>query len=380
LKSVDNGAAGTYYYNALGQRVEKIVGSTAELSYYGGYGELMEYNNRNNPTRNFIWLGSRLLANYSSGTYFAHPQALGSTQAVTDWAGQQVQDLLLYPWGQRWTYAGSLFDERFAGLDKRQGESALDPTPFRFYTSGLGRWLSPDPLAGDILNPQSLNRYAYALNNPTTLTDPLGLDSCPGFNVNNLSWEGDATPLPCGLENNPSGPPPVTITNGSDLSSSLAQGEARYADNFGWLVQGSLYGHNINPTFFSSLDAYFDWRTGLAVQPANEVYGAFASLGPYLKGFDPNLEYTVNYQVRGTTYNIQVIGPDGKPLALDVDEVLADAGQAGTGHGGKATGTSEASSTHSMSWTSSTPMPARFPVGRATSMPQAPSELGRPST
>jgi hypothetical protein len=24
---------------------------------------------------------------------------------------------------------------------------------------------------------QSLNRYAYALNNPTTLTDPLGLDS-----------------------------------------------------------------------------------------------------------------------------------------------------------------------------------------------------------
>ena len=27
----------------------------------------------------------------------------------------------------------------------------------------------------DLTNPQSLNRYAYALNNPTTLTDPLGL-------------------------------------------------------------------------------------------------------------------------------------------------------------------------------------------------------------
>jgi hypothetical protein len=85
-----------------------------------------------------------------------------------------------------------------------------------------------DPLAGDILNPQSLNRYAYALNNPTTLTDPLGLDSCPGFNVNNLSWEGDATPLPCGLENNPSGPPPVTITNGSDLSCNLATAEGNW--------------------------------------------------------------------------------------------------------------------------------------------------------
>ncbi len=39
----------------------------------------------------------------------------------------------------------------------------------------MTRWLSPDPLGGQISNPQSLNRYSYALNNPTTLTDPLGL-------------------------------------------------------------------------------------------------------------------------------------------------------------------------------------------------------------
>jgi hypothetical protein len=38
-----------------------------------------------------------------------------------------------------------------------------------------GRWLTPDPLGGDVTNPQSLNRYAYALNNPTTFVDPLGL-------------------------------------------------------------------------------------------------------------------------------------------------------------------------------------------------------------
>lgn len=33
------------------------------------------------------------------------------------------------------------------------------------------------PLGGDVTNPQSFNRYAYVLNNPTTLTDPLGLVS-----------------------------------------------------------------------------------------------------------------------------------------------------------------------------------------------------------
>ncbi|MGH9404497.1 MAG: hypothetical protein ACRD3D_01525 [Terriglobia bacterium] len=41
----------------------------------------------------------------------------------------------------------------------------------RLNDSTEGPWLSPDPLGGDITNPQSLNRYAYALNNPTTLTD-----------------------------------------------------------------------------------------------------------------------------------------------------------------------------------------------------------------
>src|SRR5579875_1349592 len=55
-----------------------------------------------------------------------------------------------------------------------------------------GRWLSPDPLGGDITNPQSLNRYAYALNNPTTLVDPLGLDAtnCTPNGQGGLSCSG----------------------------------------------------------------------------------------------------------------------------------------------------------------------------------------------
>jgi|GEM_PF-5072333 len=45
------------------------------------------------------------------------------------------------------------------------------------------RWLTPDPLAGDVTNPQSLNRYAYVLDNPTSLIDPLGLQ-CQGGQAN----------------------------------------------------------------------------------------------------------------------------------------------------------------------------------------------------
>jgi len=87
----------------------------------------------------------------------------------------------LSPWGERWAYGayqGNIYDERFASLGRRDAESTLDPTLFRMYESRLYRWLSPDPLAGSILNPQSLNRYAYVLNNPVNFIDPLGLDGC----------------------------------------------------------------------------------------------------------------------------------------------------------------------------------------------------------
>jgi hypothetical protein len=40
--------------------------------------------------------------------------------------------------------------------------------------------MSPDPYDGsyDFTNPQSLNRYTYALNNPLSWADPSGLDTC----------------------------------------------------------------------------------------------------------------------------------------------------------------------------------------------------------
>ncbi|MGH7869503.1 MAG: hypothetical protein ACREP9_18185 [Candidatus Dormibacteraceae bacterium] len=38
--------------------------------------------------------------------------------------------------------------------------------------------LTPDPMGGDLTNPQSLNRYAYVGNNPMSMTDQSGLGPC----------------------------------------------------------------------------------------------------------------------------------------------------------------------------------------------------------
>ena len=57
----------------------------------------------------------------------------------------------------------------------------IDYAVARYYPSAMGRFMSPDPLTGDISDPQSLNRYAYVGNNPINFTDPMGLiRTCTG--------------------------------------------------------------------------------------------------------------------------------------------------------------------------------------------------------
>jgi len=119
--------------------------------------------------------GSRFLAVYDgSETHLDHANNVASTTMRTDYSGAAARDILFYPWGGVWEAWGN-DGYNFAGLPWRDVTTNTDLTTFRNFSPGLGRWLSPDPLAGDITNPQSLNRYPYVVNNPTSFTDPLGL-------------------------------------------------------------------------------------------------------------------------------------------------------------------------------------------------------------
>ena len=73
-------------------------------------------------------------------------------------------------------YLNSRTPQKFTGKE-RDAETGLDYFGFRYLSSAQGRWTSPDPalLSVNTSNPQSLNRYAYVLNNPLLYFDPNGL-------------------------------------------------------------------------------------------------------------------------------------------------------------------------------------------------------------
>lgn len=56
-------------------------------------------------------------------------------------------------------------------LDKESGLYNYDA---RLYDPIVGRFISADSVVSDLYDPQSLNRYAYCVNNPLIYTDPSG--------------------------------------------------------------------------------------------------------------------------------------------------------------------------------------------------------------
>jgi RHS repeat-associated protein len=216
LAKVINGAGtaiSTNTYNALGQRVRDVTASSTTDEAYGADGALLwRYTgNSSDPNqRAFVPFNGRILAEYyggsSPGTIFDHPDEIGSVTASTLYNGSACQERLYYPFGELWTGAGSCgMHQEFAQLPDYDVETDHYNTPNRHYNP-TGRWLTPDPLGGHLEDPQTLNKYAYVRNSPTTLTDPSGLcpnsaEQCsggdPGPQCSDTTPCGVAKRLPC---------------------------------------------------------------------------------------------------------------------------------------------------------------------------------------
>jgi len=107
-----------------------------------------------------------------------HLDHLGTPRVLTDSSGVVISTHHYMPFGDERPVQpqNSTNTRQFTGHE-RDADSGLDYMLARYYSNSLDRFMSPDPsrLGVDRLNPQSWNRYTYALNNPINNFDLNGL-------------------------------------------------------------------------------------------------------------------------------------------------------------------------------------------------------------
>jgi RHS repeat-associated protein len=105
--------------------------------------------------------------------------SLGSTSLTTDAGGGFKARVLYYPYGEERYVEGTLTtDYQYTGQRYEAGFGLYDYGA-RYYDPALARFVSADTIVPEPGNPQGLNRYAYAYNNPLKYIDPSGHSSYP---------------------------------------------------------------------------------------------------------------------------------------------------------------------------------------------------------
>lgn len=178
-----------YKYDGEGNRVSK-TGTVSELHWNGASSDpLAESDAAGNMTADYIYFGSARVArvdanNPTHPVYYLSDQ-LGSTTVLSSDAGVNLGEEMYLPFGgERWSSISDSNHYKFTGK-QRDAETGLDYFGARYYSSNMGRWLSPDwsqatdpvPYA-DLGDPQSLNLYGYVRNNPVFRVDLDG-HGCP---------------------------------------------------------------------------------------------------------------------------------------------------------------------------------------------------------
>jgi RHS repeat-associated protein len=166
---------GSYFYDGDGKRVKKIVGTETTIFVYNASGQMVAEYSTTTPTNPTI----SYLTSDTLGSPRINTDAFGQVKARHDYMpfGEEIIGL-----GNRTSSNGYQDDDirqKFTG-QQRDNESGLDYFIARYYSSAHGRFTSTDPInitEERMQDPQQINLYAYARNNPMKYVDPNGEDT-----------------------------------------------------------------------------------------------------------------------------------------------------------------------------------------------------------
>src|SRR3989344_4106571 len=177
-----------YTYGPDKERIKKVEynNGTATTSYYPSKDVIYTENSTGISATTYYYDDYALVARKDPNgkNYFYHPNHLGSTDIVTNETGAVVEDIDYLPFGE------TQDDDRFLFTGKeKDSESGLMYYGARYYNPSTMRFTQPDTMLPDIYDPQQLNRYAYARNNPQTYVDPSGHFIDTLFDIGFIGWD-----------------------------------------------------------------------------------------------------------------------------------------------------------------------------------------------
>ncbi len=164
--AVTGGAS--FVYDGDGNRVKKTENGFT-TTYVNRY-----YEKTGTVITTSYYLGGKLIAQ-RQGTALSYvlQDHLGSTSVSVSDAGVTAGTIRYFPFGDCRNSTGTIpTDKKF--IDQRLDQTGLYYYGARYYDATIGRFISLDTLVPSTLNPQSLNRYSYCLNNPLKYVDPSG--------------------------------------------------------------------------------------------------------------------------------------------------------------------------------------------------------------
>ncbi len=320
-KATASGGTSYYYYNAEGQRTRRVVGTAETWLVYGFEGELVAeypvvgtFNGSNPPTVTQKEYGHRsgqlLVVGGCDTMRWLVGDQVGTPRMESDTtgslAGIRRHDYL--PFGEDLFGVVSGTNQRTtgrgyttaAGQDcvrqqftskERDTESGLDFFEARYYSSLQGRFTSADPIIitpERVIDPQQLNLFAYARNNPLRFTDPTGEDIVENvadeYKERYKKWKDEFLSTEAGRKqwNKYANDKNFTLT----ITVSKDRGEGALADGYKWDANGKLNAATI--TLGSKLDSGY---------PSPDHYPVTSSL----RQGDPQYNTAVSGEVLAAT-------------------------------------------------------------------------------
>ncbi|MBP2029401.1 RHS repeat-associated protein [Methanohalophilus levihalophilus] len=156
-----------YWYDENGERIQK-ENADGEFTYY--VNSFYEIEN-GTATSYYFRDGERVAKKTADVMEWYLSDHLGSTSLMVDENGTEIERSEYFPYGA--IESGGSEKYGFTGQEN-DVDTGLMYYGARYYSPEVRVFTQPDTMIPDPYNPQTLNRYAYALNNPLKYTDPSG--------------------------------------------------------------------------------------------------------------------------------------------------------------------------------------------------------------